>query len=83
MSHHALLSTFAALTVIVCSTVSNAHDIYSDLRKSNGQSCCDGTDCRPARYRNGRFGDRDVRPAALDRYSTVRHRIPSLARRYG
>jgi hypothetical protein len=56
MSTHALLSTFAALAVTVCSTACNAHDIYSDLRKSNGQSCCDGTDCRPARYRNGRFG---------------------------
>jgi len=29
----------------------NAHDIYSHLKDSWGNSCCDGTDCRPAPYR--------------------------------
>jgi hypothetical protein len=42
--------------VAMLPTVTHAHDIYTHLRKSNGQSCCDGTDCRPAYYRNGRFG---------------------------
>src|SRR5215212_3824043 len=28
-----------------------AHDIYSELRDAYGLSCCDSTDCRPARYR--------------------------------
>src|SRR5688500_4930077 len=40
-----------ALVISACSTICNAHDIYTDLRKSNGQSCCDGTDCRPALFR--------------------------------
>jgi hypothetical protein len=39
-----------------CSTVSLAHDIYTNLRKSNGQSCCNDTDCRPAFYRRERTG---------------------------
>ena len=56
MSHRTLLSTSAALTVILCSTVCNAHDIYTNLQKSNGQSCCNGTDCQPALYRRGRTG---------------------------
>ena len=34
--------------VAMLPTVTHAHDIYTHLRKSNGQSCCDGTDCRPA-----------------------------------
>jgi hypothetical protein len=29
---------------------SKAHDIYSHLRDSWGNSCCDNKDCRPARY---------------------------------
>lgn len=28
-----------------------AHEIYTDLKNRAGKSCCDGTDCRPARYR--------------------------------
>lgn len=28
-----------------------AHDIYGHLTNSSGRSCCDGSDCRPARYR--------------------------------
>ncbi|QCI66971.1 hypothetical protein [Phreatobacter stygius] len=28
-----------------------AHDIYTHLKNKAGRSCCDGTDCRPVRYR--------------------------------
>ena len=28
-----------------------AHDIYRHLTSRSGKSCCDGSDCRPARYR--------------------------------
>ena len=28
-----------------------AHDIYTHLKSRSGQSCCDGTDCRPVPYR--------------------------------
>ena len=27
-----------------------AHDIYTHLKSRSGQSCCDGTDCRPVPY---------------------------------
>jgi hypothetical protein len=28
-----------------------AHDIYTKLTNASGRSCCDGSECRPARYR--------------------------------
>src|SRR5215211_4367504 len=30
---------------------SPAHDIYTHLMSKSGKSCCDNSDCRPARYR--------------------------------
>ena len=33
-----------------------AHDIYAHLTNSAGKSCCDGSDCRPARYRSTSSG---------------------------
>ena len=44
------------VALVASSTVCDAHDIYTNLRKSNGQTCCDGSDCRPAPYRRGRTG---------------------------
>jgi hypothetical protein len=33
------------------SAAAQAHDIYSGLRTKDGKSCCNDSDCRPARYR--------------------------------
>ena len=33
-----------------------AHDIYSHLTNKAGRPCCDGSDCRPAKYRINTFG---------------------------
>jgi len=33
-----------------------AHDLYTRLTDSNGASCCNGHDCRPARYRTTAAG---------------------------
>ena len=54
-----MLSKFwwiGVVALVASPTLGNAHDIYTNLRKSNGQSCCDGSDCVPAIYRNDRFG---------------------------
>lgn len=42
--------------VAAFATISDAHDIYTNLRNSKGLSCCDEGECRPAYYRRGRFG---------------------------
>ncbi len=44
------LSLLVAFLAIWAGRV-EAHDIYTHLKNSAGKSCCDGTDCRPARYR--------------------------------
>jgi hypothetical protein len=35
---------------------SQAHDIYMSLVDRDGQTCCHGRDCRPARYRSTAAG---------------------------
>jgi hypothetical protein len=42
--------------VTIWATPIQAHDIYANLRNSEGGSCCNENDCRPALYRKGRFG---------------------------
>ena len=41
----------AALILLGCEPVTEAHDIYPHLRDRLGNGCCDDKDCRPARYR--------------------------------
>jgi len=41
----------AILLAIGLNQPAAAHDIYSHLTDSWGNSCCNGKDCRPARYR--------------------------------
>jgi hypothetical protein len=42
--------------VVIWSTPIEAHDIYTDLKNKWEMSCCDSSDCRPARYRVSRSG---------------------------
>src|SRR4051812_39705784 len=41
----------AATLLIVFEPPTNAHDLYTHLKDSLGNSCCDDKDCRPAPYR--------------------------------
>jgi hypothetical protein len=42
------MKAVVAATVLLClSTAVLAHDIYSNLRDSAGNSCCNGQDCKP------------------------------------
>jgi hypothetical protein len=45
-----LLLSSVVVAVALCHPT-EAHDIYSHLTDSWGNSCCDDKDCRPARYR--------------------------------
>jgi hypothetical protein len=45
------LELLAALCLLSLEPPAEAHDIYSPLRDSFGNSCCDEKDCRPALYR--------------------------------
>jgi hypothetical protein len=42
---------FCLITLFASSTPIEAHDIYSHLMDNSGASCCNETDCRPARFR--------------------------------
>jgi len=55
-----------------------AHDIYAHLTNRAGKSCCDGTDCRPARYRTTSSGG--IEMLVHDRWiwvprGSVQHRV--------
>ena len=43
-------------TIAMLPGVSNAHDIYTNLKNSVGKSCCDDSHCRPARFRTSASG---------------------------
>ena len=61
----AMLGSAAAYAMIVGLTLlassiwpsrPEAHDLYTMLTDSNGASCCNGRDCRPARYKTTAAG---------------------------
>jgi hypothetical protein len=61
----AVLGSAAAYALIVGLTLlassmwlshPEAHDLYTMLTDGNGASCCNGSDCRPARYRTTAAG---------------------------
>jgi hypothetical protein len=45
------LRSACSVLITLCALPAASHEIYTGLKNKQGVACCDGTDCRPARYR--------------------------------